>query len=271
MNKEFKWDDESVMEFYDFHRKRESQWTSESIQHFKKSKQPKPEWEIKEGLCEPQIVIGFDNYLIYKNGNVWNKKSNKYVKHSFNGNYTNITFRKNGQYYPRMLHRLIAEHFIPNPNNKPCVNHINGQKTDNRIENLEWATFSENNKHAFDNQLRIWEESSRIKIAKTRGCAPIIAKYNGEIAGIFYTKKECERVLGVNNGNIGKCLKGKLKQCNGYEFEYTTEEVAEEYILMNKPLFCISEIVSDVVGLSAYKDNYIELLIGMAKEKLNKP
>ena len=63
----------------------------------------------------------------------------------------------------KLIHRLVAETFIPNPDNKPTINHINGGKEDNRVENLEWNTYKENNDHALINNLR---KSGNGKIAR---------------------------------------------------------------------------------------------------------
>lgn len=70
-----------------------------------------------------------------------------------NNGYLIVSLWKNGEIKRCHIHRLIAETFIPNPLNKEQVNHINGVKSDNRIENLEWATQSENTIHAFKNGL----------------------------------------------------------------------------------------------------------------------
>lgn len=61
---------------------------------------------------------------------------------------------KDGILHPFLIHRLVAQTFIENKENKPCVNHKNGIKTDNRIENLEWCTYSENEKHAYVSNLK---------------------------------------------------------------------------------------------------------------------
>jgi hypothetical protein len=67
--------------------------------------------------------------------------------------YREVALSKDGKTKTVLLHRLIAIHFVDNPHNLPCVNHKNGIKTDNRIENLEWCTKSQNTKHAYDNNL----------------------------------------------------------------------------------------------------------------------
>ena len=74
----------------------------------------------------------------------------KILKYNKTKGYLFVTFLKSHKIKNQSIHRLVAMAFIPNPDKKPCVNHINGIKIDNRIENLEWCTHSENTKHAFN-------------------------------------------------------------------------------------------------------------------------
>lgn len=67
--------------------------------------------------------------------------------------YKEVALSKDGKTRTVLLHRLLAQHFIDNPDNLPCVNHRNGVKTDNRLENLEWCTRSQNTRHAYENNL----------------------------------------------------------------------------------------------------------------------
>lgn len=71
-----------------------------------------------------------------------------------NKGYKRVHVSNNGQNYKLYHHQLVAQTFIPNPENKPCVNHIDGNKLNNKVDNLEWCTHSENLKHAYAIGLR---------------------------------------------------------------------------------------------------------------------
>lgn len=91
------------------------------------------------------------DYLISSKGNVDSlkrKTRRRILPQNWRG-YLSVTLDTGVKRQPLLVHRLVAQAFIPNPENKPEVNHINGDKTDNRVENLEWVTHSENMRHAY--------------------------------------------------------------------------------------------------------------------------
>lgn len=109
------------------------------------------------------------HFVITKDGKVYSEKNNRF--HQFRlhtGGYLQITLCYKGAAKDFYGHRLVASYFIPNPKNKPCVNHKNGIKTDNRIENLEWCTDSENQKHSYSTGLnnRNGENNGKSKLKK---------------------------------------------------------------------------------------------------------
>lgn len=94
-------------------------------------------------------IKGFPNYLIFENGYIYtgNPLRKRKVAKSDRGYYC-LALYKNGKYYNRAVHRLVAETYIANPNNYPYVNHKDGNKTNNAVSNLEWVTQQMNIQHA---------------------------------------------------------------------------------------------------------------------------
>ena len=92
-------------------------------------------------------IVGYPNYMIYDDGRVWSstRGKGKFLKPCFDGRgYLKVCLSNDGIPKNMKIHRLVALHYIPNPDNKPEVDHIDRERLNNNIENLRWATSSEN-------------------------------------------------------------------------------------------------------------------------------
>lgn len=128
----------------------------------------KEEWrpiQDYEGIYEVSSlgrVRSLDRYVQGRNGSKCNRRGRQLRLTSYHNGYVIVTLCKpNSKKKRGIVHRLVAEAFIPNPENKPVVNHKNGIKHDNRLENLEWCTHSENNIHALVTGLKIPAKGSK--------------------------------------------------------------------------------------------------------------
>lgn len=157
-------------------------------------------------------IKNYENYLIDKNGDIFSLFKKRKLKTFNNCGYERIALvNKNGR-NKFLLHRLLAEAYLPNPNNKPLINHINGIRNDNRLENLEWCTYSENIKHAHDiglceNQHKICGLIGKrtIKFAQNASKKLVLDTQTG----IFYEScREASNLLGIKYHNLVQYLSG---------------------------------------------------------------
>lgn len=101
-------------------------------------------------------ISGFENYYVSNFGRVYNCVTKRFIGNKASGKYgyAKVKLRNGSRIRLVDVHRLVAELFVPNPENKVAVNHMNGIKSDNRAENLEWVSYSENCTHAYAVGLR---------------------------------------------------------------------------------------------------------------------
>lgn len=172
-----------------------------------------------EFLEEWKQIRGFPNYMISNLGNVYSKRSKRLLK---------LALKKSGYMYVALsninktikhlrVHRLVAEAFIPNPDNLPVVNHKDEDKTNNQVDNLEWCTFKYNTNYGTRN--------TKIK-EKTSLSVRAIDPKNGRVVGYYKSMTEACRLVGnANLAHISQCCSGARKTSGGYKWEVVNAKI----------------------------------------------
>ena len=187
-------------------------------------------------ICEWRDCAVFpDCYAVSNNGDVLSKRSGKLLKPKLSkAGYYYVALACRGEIKMMRIHRLVALAFIPNPGNKPTVNHINEVKTDNRVENLEWATVAEQNTHGTriaravahtnykNREIDYKQVAAHHDYSKPNMCGRKKCKVRdvfGAYIGEFPSQRAAAIFTGVSQGKVSQCVSGQRKSCKGYVFE----------------------------------------------------
>lgn len=166
-------------------------------------------------LIDIQPIDEFVGYYVTTDGKVYSIRTGKLKQiksRILKSGYVFVNVYKNKKIYTKTVHRLVAQAFIPNPENKPQINHINGDKTDNRVTNLEWVTNQENQIHRHKNLKQ--RESSKRK--------PVVQIQNNQIIAEYRSSAAAKKATGASH--VGLCCRGLRKSSGGYQWAYLTKE-----------------------------------------------
>ena len=150
--------------------------------------------------------------------------------------YLYVTLSKHSTSYTKLIHRLVAEAFIPNPHNLPQVNHIDTNKTNNNVSNLEWITELDNIRHAFANgcfkkfsSKQLESVKNNLKKANEIRKIKVVQLLGNRLINIFDSLVDAAKYNNINNSShISSCCKNERKKCGGYNWEYYNDFIEKE-------------------------------------------
>lgn len=137
--------------------------------------------------------------------------------------YLYLRLYKDGKIKDCYVHRLVAQAFLPNPDNLPQVNHKNENPSNNRVENLEWCSAEYNSNYGTRNQRvsEVKRGTPRSEETKRKLSIPV-AQYSkeGKLIAIYYAGKDASKQTGIRNSSISNCCRGKYKSAGGFIWKY---------------------------------------------------
>lgn len=179
-------------------------------------------------------IEGYENlYQVSSEGRI---KSLNYLKTGkekilkggkYGSGYLKVKLFKDGKGKNYAIHRLVAQAFIENPENKPCIDHINTDKTDNRVKNLRWVNQKEN----MNNPLSSIKQHNRFygKIGYKMPASKTVVQLdkNGEIIKLWLCAMDAVREGNFTQEHISSCCRGKIKSHKGYRWQYLEDWLSE--------------------------------------------
>lgn len=184
---------------------------------------------MKREIWKEVPIRGYEAYEVSTMGNVRHNGKTMVTQINVRTKRPTIALCKNGKHKKFLVHRLVAMAFIENPNGYTDVNHIDGNKQNNLVENLEWCSHSYNLKHAWKCGLKVTTDKMReawhnigVNTKNLRHIRKPVACYkNGKKVKEFKDIHEAFRFLGATVcGSISACCKGKQKSYYGYTWRY---------------------------------------------------
>ena len=170
-------------------------------------------------------IKDFPDYYITDTGDVYSRTTGRFIKMKLSlakNGYLRVWLSDNNHNQSfKLVHRLVAETFIPNPANKCDVNHIDGNKQNNNVENLEWTTRSENILHAYKKLGRKPNCPNTNKFGKYSTRAILVQQIKDDkVIAEFYGVREASRITGIHRNSIYQCCQGRNKTGGGYIWKY---------------------------------------------------
>lgn len=165
-----------------------------------------------------RTIENFENYAVDENGTVINSITGHIKTPCSNRGYLYVDLYNHGRHQKEYVHRLVAKAFIPNPNNKPYINHIDGNSHNNVVENLEWCTPLENVEHA-SKKLGTMKQYLLSNIRRKRAVKQI-DRISGKLINVFSSIQEASRKTNIPSSNIVCVLKGRQSYTKNYTWYY---------------------------------------------------